>query len=95
MSVVLFEAIAGVHAAKARAALPRISALVADDVPDIRELVPSCPAGVAEFFREALHADPGRRPATGRALARRLRSLLEPGAAISRGAPAEVSTRTE
>jgi hypothetical protein len=95
VSVVLFEAIAGVHPAKARAAAPRVSALVAGDVADIRELVPSCPAEVARFFRDALHPDPKRRPATGRALARRLRSLLEPHTAASRGVPDEVSTGTE
>ena len=95
VTVVLFETIAGIHPAKARAALPRISALVANDVPDIRELAPTCPTEVALFFRDALHADPKRRPGSGRALARRLRALLDPHPAISRGVPAAVSTRRE
>ena len=86
VSVVLFEAIAGMNPAKARAAFPKVSALVAEDMPDIRQLAPSCPVELAEFFREALHADPRRRPPTGRALARRLRALLAPlGAVVHTG----------
>jgi serine/threonine protein kinase len=96
VSVVLFEAIAGVHPAKVGPPdMPRISALVAEAVPDIRTLAPDCPADVAAFFRELLHADPQRRPATGRALARRLRALLEAHLATAGAAPAGVSTRTE
>ena len=95
VSVVLFEAIAGVHPAKVGPDMPRISALVAEAVPDIRTLVPDCPTDVAAFFRELLHADPQRRPATGRVLARRLRALLEPHLAAAGAAPAGVSTRTE
>ena len=94
VSVVLFEAIAGVHPAKVGPDMPRISALVAEAVPDIRTLAPDCPADVALFFRELLHADPQRRPATGRVLARRLRALLEPHLAAAGAAPAGVSTRT-
>jgi hypothetical protein len=94
VSVVMFEAIAGVHPAKAGPDMPRRSALVAEAVPDIRTLAPECPADVAAFFAELLHADPQRRPATGRVLARRLRSLLESHLAAAGSAPAGVSTRT-
>jgi Serine/threonine protein kinase len=81
--VALYEAIAGSnpmrggpqHLAQPRAAF--------GDVPDIREYAPGCPAEVAEFFLEALHADPKRRPPTGRALARRLRGLLEQPASVT------------
>jgi hypothetical protein len=96
VSVVLFEAIAGVHPAKVGPPdMPRISALVAEAVPDIRTLAPDCPADVAAFFRELLHADPHRRPATGRVLARRLRALLEAHLATAGATLAGVSTRTE
>ncbi len=84
VSVVLFEAIAGITPAKAREKLRANSALAVEDVPDIRRLAPSCPQDVAEFFREALHVDPKRRPATGRALARRLRALQEQRTAVTR-----------
>jgi hypothetical protein len=94
VSVVLFEAIAGVHPAKVGPDMPRISALVAEAVPDIRTLAPDCPADVAAFFQELLHADPQRRPATGRVLARRLRTLLESHLAAAGATPAGVSTRT-
>ena len=84
VSVVLFEAIAGITPAKAREKLRANSALAVEEVPDIRRLAPSCPQDVAEFFREALHVDPKRRPATGRALARRLRALQEQRTAATR-----------
>ena len=83
VSVVLFEAIAGVNPAKGREESPAISALVVEGVPDIRRFAPSCPEALVEFFQEALHADRTRRPATGRALARRLRALLEAQSAMT------------
>jgi hypothetical protein len=84
VSVVLFEAIAGMNPAKVREQSPAISALVAEEVPDIRRFAPACPAELALFFQEALHADRSRRPASGRLLARRLRSVLEPHAGMTR-----------
>jgi hypothetical protein len=76
ISIMLFEAIAGTLPTHGRSPVAA-AALLVQGLPDIRDYAPECPAEVAEFFREALSADPRRRPATGRALARRLRGLLE------------------
>jgi hypothetical protein len=92
VSVVLFEAIAGAHPGKL-GGVASPSALAAEDVPDIRTLAPSCPSEVAGFFRESLHPDPARRPATGRALARRLRQLLDRHMAAVQRAPVGLNTR--
>ncbi|HET6579773.1 MAG TPA: serine/threonine-protein kinase [Gemmatimonadales bacterium] len=77
LCVVLFEAIAGTNPMQGTARAQTVSNVLLEEVPDIRRYAPSCPAAVADFFREALHRDPHRRPLTGRALARRLRALQE------------------
>jgi eukaryotic-like serine/threonine-protein kinase len=77
LCVALYEAIAGVNPMRPGPRDPGEPRAVLGEAPDIREYVPGCPAEVAEFFLEALNPDPKRRPPTGRALARRLRGLLE------------------
>jgi len=81
--VALYEAIAGSNPMRGGPA-PLVEPRAAlGDVPDIRGYAPACPAEVAEFFLEALHSDPKRRPPTGRALARRLQGLLEQPVSVS------------
>jgi hypothetical protein len=82
LCVALYEAIAGANPMRPGPRDPGEPRAVLGDAPDIREYVPGCPAEVAEFFLEALHSDPKRRPQTGRALARRLRGLLELPASV-------------
>jgi hypothetical protein len=41
-------------------------------VPDFSQVCPEHPAVLGEFFREALHRSPARRPATAQELRRRL-----------------------
>lgn len=77
LCVVLFESIAGTNPMQGDVRAQTVSNVLFEEVPDIRRYAPSCPPAVAEFFREALHRDPNRRPPSGRALARRLRGLRE------------------
>ena len=87
LCVVLFEAIAGSNPMQGAARAQTVSNVLFEDVPDIRRYAPGCPETVAEFFREALHRDPNRRPRTGRALARWLRGLEERHQATPAGPP--------
>jgi serine/threonine-protein kinase len=77
IAVVVYEAIAGTNPVLGGSREGTGQRVSFAQIPDIRERVPDCPAPVAEFFRVALHPSPKRRPATGRALAGQLRSLLE------------------
>jgi hypothetical protein len=44
-------------------------------IPDVRELLPSCPEDVALFFHEALHRDRAWRPQSAREVKTRLERL--------------------
>jgi eukaryotic-like serine/threonine-protein kinase len=77
LCVVLFEAIAGTNPMQGTVRAQTVSNDLLEDIPDIRRFVPSCPAALADLFREVLHRDRNRRPPTARALARRLRALQQ------------------
>jgi serine/threonine-protein kinase len=77
VSIVLYEAIAGSNPIKGMTHAQAAHSLLFQQIPDIRDAAPSCPPELADFFRDALHLDPRRRPASGSALAQRLRALAK------------------
>jgi len=46
-------------------------------VPDFAQVCPNRSPALADFFRDALHRTPSRRPATARELRRRLEAVRE------------------
>lgn len=74
-AVVIYESLAGTNPLKRQTVPETLLRIVADPVPDIRELVPGCPDGIAVLLKDALARDPRQRPQSGRQLSARLREL--------------------
>jgi len=76
LSVVLYECLLGrkVFSGSDRQIMERIRA---GRVPDFSQVCPEHDAWLAEFFRDALHRSPSRRPATACELRRRLEAVRE------------------
>jgi tRNA A-37 threonylcarbamoyl transferase component Bud32 len=74
-AVVLYESLAGTNPLSRKTIRETLSCIVTEPVPDIRELAPECPDGIAVLLKEALSKDPRQRPGTGRQLSARLRDL--------------------
>ncbi len=74
LSLVLYEGLLGrkVFLGTDQQVVERIQS---SGVPDFALACPEHPAVLGEFFREALHRSPGRRPATARELLRRLEAV--------------------
>ena len=76
LSVVLYECLVGgrlFHGTMRDV----MKAIQAAEVPDLRTRRPDCPALLAEFFSAALHYDQDERPATAKALHRRLLAIRQ------------------
>jgi hypothetical protein len=74
--VVVYEAIAGTNPMLGDNRAQTIYRILFPKIPDLRDTAPTCPEGLQDFFRRALHPDRKRRPQTARALAGHLRNLL-------------------
>lgn len=75
LAVTLAEAIAGRNPAVGQTSAETLERIGLGRIPDLRELLPSCPEEVAFFFQDALHPDKWRRPASAREMKARLRLL--------------------
>jgi eukaryotic-like serine/threonine-protein kinase len=72
LAVTLAEAVTGRNPALGMTAAETMERIGLGRIPDLRELLPSCPAQVATFFGDALSQDRGKRPATAREMKARL-----------------------
>jgi hypothetical protein len=72
LAVTLAEAITGRNPALGLTAAETMERIGLGRIPDLRELLPSCPADVAGFFSDALQLDRGRRPGSAREMKARL-----------------------
>ena len=77
MSAVLYESIAGRHPLAPEDASRWARGEVEARIPDLRELVPTAPDAVAEFFDRALSRDRSRRPASAVELERDISRLRD------------------
>lgn len=85
LSLVLYEAVTGRHPLVGTPWPAVLLRIVEADFPDVRHFADDLPASLARFFRDALHADPKRRPGSARDLQSRLAALLaEPASASAR-----------
>jgi hypothetical protein len=71
----LYEALAGKNPMERSTVQETVTAITTVPAPDIRELMPECPAGIAAFLRDALSRDPQRRPGSAKELKLRLQAL--------------------
>ena len=69
------EAIAGRHPLAGRSLTDVVEAIQRTPVPDIRDVRPECPAGVAAFLNDALSRVAGRRPRAAADVRTALRAL--------------------
>ena len=74
-AVVIYESLAGTNPLIRKTVRETLLSIITDPVPDIRELVPGCPDGIAVLLKDALARDPRQRPGSGRQLSARLRDL--------------------
>jgi len=74
-AVVIYESLAGTNPLIRKTVRETLLCIITDPVPDIRELVPGCPDGIAVLLKDALARDPRQRPGSGRQLSARLRDL--------------------
>lgn len=72
LAVVLYESVAGKNPMTGGQPIQVMQRVRSARFPDVRELAPACPAGLAAFFLSALAHDPTRRPASAREFAKRL-----------------------
>ena len=77
IAIVLYEAMTGLHPFAAPNSTVAMSRIMASDPPDIRNLIPWAPNLVADFFKDALSHDIGRRPPTAKHLRATLQQLYE------------------
>ena len=75
LHMVLHEAIAGRHPLAGRSLTDVVEAIQRTPVPDIRDVRPECPAGVAAFLNDALSRVAGRRPRAAADVRTALRAL--------------------
>jgi len=80
LCLVLHEVIAGRYPFATLEGDDLVAALRRAEFPDVREARPDCPPAIAAFLRDALAADPSRRPRT----AADLRSVLQSFLAVAR-----------
>ena len=78
IAIVLYESLAGRPPFAGFTPRETLHLVRAGGAPDLRDLVPGCPAPVAEFFRDALARERARRPSSAAALKRRLVEALAP-----------------
>lgn len=76
LSLVLFEAVAGVNPLAPSVPPDAIESILTAKIPDIREFCPDCPPAVARFFRGALAASRDARPPTAAAMRSQCQRLL-------------------
>jgi hypothetical protein len=75
LSLVLYEAIAGRHPLHGLAVDDVLALVRRQPLPDVRDIRPDCPAGVAAFLTDALSLVRERRPQTAADLRNRLQEL--------------------
>jgi len=78
IAIVLYESLAGRLPFAGFTPRETLHLVRAGRAPDLRDLVPGCPAPVAAFFRDALAPERARRPPSAAALKRRLVEALAP-----------------
>jgi len=78
IAIVLYESLAGRLPFAGFTPRETLHLVRAGRAPDLRDLVPGCPAPVADFFRDALAPERARRPPSAAALKRRLVEALAP-----------------
>jgi serine/threonine-protein kinase len=76
LSMVLYEAIAGLNPVRRESVAATLQALLAVEVPDLRVARPDVDPRVAAFFATALARDPGLRPQSASELGEQLEALL-------------------
>jgi hypothetical protein len=84
LSVVLYEAIAGVHPFQAPTVREVFARIASADAADMRRWRPDCPASLAAFFADSLSRRRDRRPRTTGQVTERLLSLGNERSAASR-----------
>jgi serine/threonine-protein kinase len=72
LAVTLAEAVTGKNPAQGMTAAETMERIGLGRIPDLRQLLPTCPADVAAFFGDALNLDRGRRPGSAREVKARL-----------------------
>jgi hypothetical protein len=72
LAVTLAEAITGRNPALGLTAAETMERIGLGRIPDLRDLLPSCPKDVAAFFRDALSLERSRRPGSAREMKARL-----------------------
>jgi hypothetical protein len=75
LSLVLYEAYVGRHPLAGRTVFEIVRRVRGDGIPDIRDLRPDCPPGLATMLGNALSSDAARRPQSAAALRADLQSL--------------------
>jgi hypothetical protein len=83
LSLVLYEVTAGRHPVVHTAGHDLLDQMRRARFPDVREFRRDCPPAVADFLRDALAADPSRRPATAAEVRSRLQRLLPDAAPVA------------
>jgi serine/threonine protein kinase len=75
LAITLAEAIVGRNPALGLTAGETMERIGLGKMPDLREILPTCPEDVALFFQDALHADRSKRPPSARGMKARLQLL--------------------
>jgi hypothetical protein len=73
--LVLYESLTGCNPMIRSSVEETLNALKSTTIPDIRELLPGCPASLADFFSGALSPTASHRPPTAKAMRLRLQEL--------------------
>jgi hypothetical protein len=75
LAITLAEAITRVNPVQAPTLAETMERIGLGRIPDLRDLLPSCPSAVAAFFNDALHVEKARRPVSAREMKARLSRL--------------------
>jgi serine/threonine-protein kinase len=75
LAITLAEAVVGKNPALGLTAGETMERIGLGRIPDLRELLPGLPESIAQFFQDALHLDPARRPPSARGMKARLQLL--------------------